>query len=198
MPVKHCPLPRSVFNLHHLFFFIIFFWHKGTEVDTHEWAWVRQWQLPTINHTFTVYIYTRTFIVHVCYNFCHLGMRSGVWSAVVMGMGLCARSNPLSIHLFCSPASHCAPRLNRPGKKIWTCDCNVIQNKTTALTGRFFFLTSKQNLCSRSFRVNVWMEVNACTVCVCVCLSVLPSLLFLFLELTDCEVKSDLTEVLLI
>lgn len=85
-----------------------------------------------------------------------------------MGMGLCARSNPLSIHLFCSPASHCAPRLNRPGKKIWTCDCNVIQNKTTALTGRFFFLTSKQNLCSRSFRVNVWMEVNACTVCVCV------------------------------
>lgn len=86
-----------------------------------------------------------------------------------MGMGLCARSNPLSIHLFCSPASHCAPRLNRPGKKIWTCDCNVIQNKTTALTGRFFFLTSKQNLCSRSFRVNVWMEVNACTVCVCVC-----------------------------
>lgn len=95
-----------------------------------------------------------------------------------MGMGLCARSNPLSIHLFCSPASHCAPRLNRPGKKnlnMWL-QCDSEQDYSAHKP--IFFLTSKQNLCSRSFRVNVWMEVNACTVCVFVHSALSPVSIF--------------------
>lgn len=41
-----------------------------------------------------------------------------------------------------------------------------------------FFLTSKQNLCSRSFRVNVWMGLNACTVSVFVLSALSPVSIF--------------------
>ncbi len=125
-----------------------------------------------------LYTYTRVF----CY-FGHLGMGRAVYSAVVMEMGSACQLKSTEHLLVLSPASYCAPRLNRQ-KNLWTSGYIVIQNKSTALTGWFFFFTSRLNSClfsqsgcvnrtecRHSVCVDVWSPV-----CMCVCVCVICSL----------------------
>lgn len=71
---------------------------------------------------------------HVFCYFGHFGMGCTVWSAVVMEMRSACQLKSTK-HLFVlSPASYCAPRLNRQ-RKLRTSGYSVIQNKPAALAG---------------------------------------------------------------
>lgn len=102
-----------------------------------------------------------------------------------------ASSNPHSIYLFCLLLPTVLPGCTDRGKNMRTTRYILIQNKSAAVTGRFFSFTC---------RLNIWVfpqsgcvngtecrpNVRAC-MCVFVCLSDLPSLPCLFLDHTDCR-----------
>lgn len=152
----------------------------------------------TVVHHKPKYIYCLLTYMDMCPLFCfgHLGMGRTVCGELLSWK--CdqhASSNPLSIYLFYLPLPTVLPD--------WTRRKKVIQNKSAALTGCFLFLYLQPEFLSGFFflRMNVGLNAGS-TQCVCghvcVCLCDLLSPLFLILAHTDCRLKLDLTEVLLI
>lgn len=119
-------------------------------------------------------------------------MKRAVYSAVVMEMrSVCQLKS--TKHLFVlSPASYCAPRLNRL-KKIASKWIQSDSEQAGCSHRQIFKILNRQNFCQR---LDVWTGLNAGaqSVRVDVCFY-LPSPPFLFLDHTDCRVKLDLTEV---
>lgn len=129
---------------------------------------------------------TNTFTVclHLLCDSGHLGMGCSLYSSVVMEMQSAGRLKSLSLYLFCLP---------RPAA-LWNRQTIM---RTSQLLYRVHFFTSLLNFPSEFRRERDWMQAFSVSVCVYarVCLCCLLSLPCLFLDLTDCSVKSDLTEV---